>query len=43
MVQGDRLALLSAGSYASAMTSHYNSRSLAAKVLVDGKRSAIVC
>jgi diaminopimelate decarboxylase len=42
MVQGDRLALLSAGAYASAMASNYNSRSLAAEVLVNGKRAAIV-
>src|SRR5258708_8727228 len=42
MVQGDRLALLSAGAYASAMASNYNSRSLAAEVLVNGKQAAIV-
>ena len=42
MTQGDRLALLSAGAYASAMASNYNSRSIAPEVLVNGKRAAIV-
>ena len=39
---GDYLALLSAGAYGSVMASTYNSRPLAAEVLVKGKRSEIV-
>ncbi len=38
----DALALLSAGAYGSAMASNYNSRALAAEVLVSGKRVAVV-
>jgi diaminopimelate decarboxylase len=40
--QGDYLALLSAGAYGSVMCSNYNSRPLAAEVLVKGRRSAVV-
>ncbi len=40
--EGDHLALLSAGAYGSVMGSTYNSRPLAAEVLVNGKRSAVV-
>lgn len=40
--EGDRLALLSAGAYGFVMASNYNTRSLAAEVLVNGKRAAIV-
>jgi len=40
--EGDYIALLSAGAYGSAMGSTYNSRSLAAEVLVNGKKSALV-
>lgn len=40
--EGDHLALLSAGAYGSVMGSNYNSRGLAAEVLVKGKRSALV-
>ena len=40
--EGDHLALLSAGAYASVMASNYNSRSLAAEVIVHGRRSALV-
>ncbi len=40
--QGDYLALLSAGAYGFVMASNYNTRSLAAEVLVSGKKSAIV-
>jgi diaminopimelate decarboxylase len=40
--EGDYLALLSAGAYGSVMGSNYNSRPLAAEVLIDGKRSALV-
>jgi diaminopimelate decarboxylase len=40
--EGDYLALLSAGAYGSVMGSNYNSRSLAAEVLVKGKKSALV-
>jgi len=40
--EGDHLALLSAGAYGFAMASNYNSRPLAAEVLVNGTRYAIV-
>ena len=40
--EGDYLALLSAGAYGSVMGSNYNSRALAAEVLVHGKESALV-
>ncbi len=40
--EGDYLALLSAGAYGSVMCSNYNSRALAAEVLVDGARHALV-
>lgn len=40
--EGDYLALLSAGAYGSVMGSNYNSRPLAAEVLVDGERFAQV-
>lgn len=40
--EGDRLALLSAGAYGFAMASNYNTRSLAAEVLVNGRRAALV-
>ncbi len=40
--QGERLALLSAGAYGSVMGSNYNSRPLAAEVLVRGGRAALV-
>ena len=36
------LALLSAGAYGFVMASNYNTRSLAAEVLVSGKKSAVV-
>ena len=36
------LALLSAGAYGSVMSSNYNARPLAAEILVDGARSALV-
>jgi len=39
--EGDQIALLSAGAYAFAMASNYNSRPLAAEVLVDGKKFAV--
>ncbi len=39
---GDRLAVLSAGAYAMAMASNYNSRPRAAEVLVDGDRSTLI-
>jgi len=38
---GDRLALLSAGAYGSVMSNNYNSRPLAAEVLVRGKKFAV--
>jgi diaminopimelate decarboxylase len=41
-VEGDFLALLSAGAYGSAMSSNYNTRPLAAEVLVSGGRAALV-
>ena len=40
--EGDFLALLSAGAYGSVMGSNYNSRPLAAEVLVNGRKSALV-
>ena len=40
--EGDHLALLSAGAYGFVMASNYNSRGLAAEVLVSGKRAALV-
>ncbi len=40
--QGDYLAILSAGAYGSVMASNYNTRSLAAEVLVSGKQAALV-
>jgi diaminopimelate decarboxylase len=40
--EGDYLALLSAGAYGSVMGSNYNTRALAAEVLVNGRRAALV-
>ncbi len=40
--QGDYLALMSAGAYSFAMASNYNTRSLAAEVMVNGNRAAVV-
>jgi diaminopimelate decarboxylase len=40
--EGDYLALLSAGAYGFVMASNYNTRPLAAEVLVNGKRAAVV-
>lgn len=40
--EGDCLALLSAGAYGSVMASNYNSRGLAAEVLVHGNKAALV-
>ncbi len=40
--EGDHLALMSAGAYGFVMASNYNTRSLAAEVLVSGKRAALV-
>ncbi|HWH71090.1 MAG TPA: diaminopimelate decarboxylase [Candidatus Sulfotelmatobacter sp.] len=39
---GDYLALMSAGAYGSVMASNYNSRSLVADVMVNGKQAASV-
>ena len=39
--EGDYLALLSAGAYGFVMASNYNTRPLAAEILVNGKRAAI--
>lgn len=39
---GDYLAILSAGAYGSVMASNYNTRPLAAEVLVNGKHAALV-
>lgn len=39
---GEHLALLSAGAYGSVMASNYNTRPLAAEVLVDGRKAALV-
>jgi len=40
--QGDYLALLSAGAYGFVMASNYNTRGLAAEVMVKGKEAAVV-
>ncbi len=40
--EGEFLALLSAGAYGFVMASNYNTRSLAAEVLVSGRKAAIV-
>ncbi|MFM2294736.1 MAG: Diaminopimelate decarboxylase [Verrucomicrobiota bacterium] len=40
--ESDTLALLSAGAYGFVMASNYNTRPLAAEVLVSGKKSAVV-
>jgi diaminopimelate decarboxylase len=40
--EGDYLALLSAGAYGSVMASNYNSRPIAAEVLVNGNKAALV-
>ena len=40
--EGDHLALLSAGAYGFVMAGNYNTRPLAAEVLVNGKQAAIV-
>jgi diaminopimelate decarboxylase len=40
--QGDYLALMSAGAYGFVMASNYNTRCLAAEVMVNGSRSAVV-
>jgi diaminopimelate decarboxylase len=42
VAEGDYLALLSAGAYSFAMASNYNTRPLAAEVLVNGKDVALV-
>jgi diaminopimelate decarboxylase len=39
--EGDRLALLSAGAYGFVMASNYNTRPLAAEVLVNGEKFAV--
>ena len=39
---GDHIALLSAGAYGAVMGSNYNTRGLAAEVLVHGRKSALV-
>jgi len=40
--EGDYLALLSAGAYGFVMASNYNTRGLAAEVLVNGRKAALV-
>jgi diaminopimelate decarboxylase len=40
--EGDYLALLSAGAYGSVMASNYNTRPIAAEVLVNGNKAALV-
>jgi diaminopimelate decarboxylase len=40
--EGDGLALLSAGAYGFVMASNYNTRGMAAEVLVNGRRYALV-
>jgi diaminopimelate decarboxylase len=40
--EGDQLALLSAGAYGFVMASNYNTRGMAAEVLVHGNKAALV-
>jgi len=42
VVEGEYVALLSAGAYGSVMASNYNTRPLPAEVLVHGKEAALV-
>jgi diaminopimelate decarboxylase len=42
VVQGDLLAVMSAGAYGFSMSSNYNSRPRVAEVLVDGDRYAVI-
>ncbi|MCW5552012.1 MAG: diaminopimelate decarboxylase [Verrucomicrobiae bacterium] len=42
VAEGDCLALLSAGAYGFVMASNYNTRSLAAEVMVHGRQAAVV-
>jgi len=42
LAEGDLLAVLSAGAYAMAMSSNYNSRPRAAELVVDGKTAHLV-
>jgi len=42
VTEGDHLALLSAGAYGFVMASNYNSRAMAAEVLVNGNKAALV-
>ena len=42
LAEGDLLAILSAGAYAMAMSSNYNSRARGAEVIVDGKTAHLV-
>ncbi len=41
VVEGDYLALLSAGAYGFVMASNYNARPLAAEILVNGRQAAV--
>ena len=40
--EGDQIALMSAGAYGFVMASNYNTRPLAAEILVNGKQAAVV-
>jgi diaminopimelate decarboxylase len=42
LATGDAVAFLDAGAYGAVMSSTYNARPLAAEVLVDGTRHAVV-
>jgi diaminopimelate decarboxylase len=42
LAEGDLLAILSAGAYAMAMSSNYNSRARGAEVFVDGETAHLV-
>jgi diaminopimelate decarboxylase len=42
LVNGDLLAILSAGAYSAAMASSYNTRALPAEVLVEGDQFAVI-
>jgi len=41
-LQGDLLAIMSAGAYGMSMSSNYNTRPRAAEVMVDGNRHQLI-
>ena len=42
LVEGDLLAIMSAGAYGMSMSSNYNTRPRAAEVMVDGEQSHLI-